>query len=71
MHNVVADMREDFLKEQYTVFTDIQQNHVVGHILQLAEDSIPECHQAKRPRSGQSFVARCTRHIATSRCCQA
>lgn len=39
---VVADMREDFLKEHYRVFTDIQQNHVMGHIMQLAQDSIPD-----------------------------
>jgi nucleotide-binding universal stress UspA family protein len=39
---VVADMREDFLKEGYATFTDIQQNHVVGHIMKLAEDGLTD-----------------------------
>jgi nucleotide-binding universal stress UspA family protein len=34
----VADMREDFLKEGYTVITEIQQNHVVDRIMKLAQD---------------------------------
>jgi nucleotide-binding universal stress UspA family protein len=40
--HLVAGMREDFLKEGYTVFTDIQQNHVVGHIMKLAQDGLTD-----------------------------
>jgi nucleotide-binding universal stress UspA family protein len=34
---LVADLREDFLKEGYTVTTEIRQNHVVDSALSLAE----------------------------------
>lgn len=39
---VVADMREDFLKEGYATFTDIRQNHVVSHIMTLAQDGLTD-----------------------------
>jgi nucleotide-binding universal stress UspA family protein len=39
---LVADIREDFIKEGYTVFTDIQQNHVVDHIMTLAQDGLAD-----------------------------
>jgi nucleotide-binding universal stress UspA family protein len=39
---LVADMREDFIKEGYTIFTDIQQNHVVDHIMKLAQGGLAD-----------------------------
>jgi nucleotide-binding universal stress UspA family protein len=39
---LVAGMREDFLKVGYAVCTNVQQNHVMGHIMKLAEDGLTD-----------------------------
>jgi nucleotide-binding universal stress UspA family protein len=39
---LVAGIRQDFLKEGYAVFTDVQQNHVVEHIMKLAEAGLTD-----------------------------
>ncbi len=39
---LVAGMREDFLKEGYAVFTNVEQNHVMDHIMKLAQDSLTD-----------------------------
>ena len=39
---MVASMREEFLKDGYAVFTVIQQNHVVDHIMKLAQDGLTD-----------------------------
>lgn len=39
---LVAEMRQDFLKEGYAVFTDVQQNHVVEHIIKQAEAGLSD-----------------------------
>jgi nucleotide-binding universal stress UspA family protein len=39
---LVAGIRQDFLKEGYAVFTDVQQNHVVEHIIKQAESSLTD-----------------------------
>jgi nucleotide-binding universal stress UspA family protein len=39
---LVADIRQDFLKEGYAVFTDVQQNHVVDHIIKRADAGLTD-----------------------------
>lgn len=39
---LVAGIRQDFLKEGYAVFTDVQQNHVVEHIIKQAESGLTD-----------------------------
>lgn len=39
---LVAGMREDFLKEGYAVSTNVQQNHVMDHIMKLAQDDLTD-----------------------------
>jgi nucleotide-binding universal stress UspA family protein len=40
--HLVAEMREDFLKEGYAVSTEIQQNHVVDHVLKTAKTGLAD-----------------------------
>jgi nucleotide-binding universal stress UspA family protein len=39
---LVAGIRQDFIKEGYAVFTDVQQNHVVEHIIKQAEAGLTD-----------------------------
>ncbi len=39
---LVADIRQDFLKEGYAVVTDVQQNHIVDHIMKQADASLTD-----------------------------
>lgn len=39
---LVADIRQDFLKEGYAVLTDVQQNHIVDHIMKRSEAALTD-----------------------------
>ncbi len=39
---LVADIRQDFLKEGYAVLTDVQQNHIVDHIMKRSEAGLTD-----------------------------
>ena len=39
---LVVDIRQDFLKEGYAVVTDVQQNHIVDHIISRAEAGLTD-----------------------------
>jgi nucleotide-binding universal stress UspA family protein len=39
---LVAGIRQDFLKEGYAVFTDVQQNHIVDHIMKRADAGLTD-----------------------------
>ena len=39
---LVADIRQDFLKEGYAVFTDVQQNHIVDHIIKRVDAGLTD-----------------------------
>ncbi|MBH0192717.1 MAG: universal stress protein [Nitrospira sp.] len=39
---LVADIRQDFLKEGYAVLTDVEQNHIVDHIMKRSEAGLTD-----------------------------